>query len=133
MQDALTCLRIMTQQSLLQTIYASSAGALRIRRDANLLQITRRNNYVYLIEKQGHRCFGDYCNRALIYQAGGNDRKEYRYVSLGNYLGLMGNRTLAKRLGLDVTQVSGYCPQFLISHTTFNKACLDALSYTSHL
>lgn len=42
-------------------------------------------------------------------------------------------RLIAFRLKLDISQVSGDCPQALISRASFNTVCLNAVSYTCYL
>jgi hypothetical protein len=52
LQDAIECLRMMTQHSMLHSIFSSTDGAQRIRCSKEVSEATRAANYNYLLEQQ---------------------------------------------------------------------------------
>jgi hypothetical protein len=52
LQGAIDCLRMMTQQSMLHSIFSSTDGAQRIRCSKEVSEATRAANYNYLLEQQ---------------------------------------------------------------------------------
>lgn len=88
----------------------------------------RQITNIYLLDLQSICCGGNFCNRLLQYDPNNPDV----HIALCRWA-IICVHLVAFRLKLNISQMSGYCPQVLISWSSFSAVCLDALCYTSYL